>query len=112
MRRGELLGLKWQDIDFEHAQIHIQRNLIYDEDGFRFGNLKTEASQRIIAIDDFLLKGLKRYKAKQAEIKLIMGNQYEDNDLVFARETGKPIFPRTLTDVFNRGIKAAGVKKI
>jgi integrase len=112
MRRGELLGLKWQDIDFEHARIHIQRNLIYDEDGFRFGDLKTEASQRIIAMDDFLLKELKRYKAKQAEIKLIVGNQYEDNGLVFARETGKPIFPRTLTDIFNRVIKAAGVKKI
>jgi integrase len=112
MRRGELLGLKWQDIDFEHVRIHIQRNLIYDEDGFRFGDLKTEASQRIIAMDDFLLKELKRYKVKQGEIKLIVGNQYEDNDLVFARETGKPIFPRTLTDVFNRVIKAAGVKKV
>jgi integrase len=83
-----------------------------DEDGFRFGDLKTEASQRVIAIDDFHLKELQRFKAKQAEIKLVLGNQYHDNDLVFARETGKPIFPRTLTDVFNRVIKSAGVKKI
>jgi integrase len=73
MHRDELLGLKWQDIDFEHARIHIQRNLIYDEEGFRFGDLKTEASQRIIAMDNFRLKELKRHKVKQAEIKLIMG---------------------------------------
>jgi integrase len=42
MRRGELLGLKWEDIDFEKSTISIERNLIYDDEGFRFGDLKTE----------------------------------------------------------------------
>jgi integrase len=42
IRRGELLGLKWQDIDFEKSTISIERNLIYDDEGFRFGDLKTE----------------------------------------------------------------------
>jgi integrase len=42
MRRGELLGLKWEDIDFEKSTISIVRNLIYDDEGFRFGDLKTE----------------------------------------------------------------------
>jgi integrase len=112
MRRGELLGLKWEDIDFEKSTISIERNLIYDDEGFRFGDLKTESSQREIAIDDFLLKELKRYKAKQSEIKLIVGSQYQDNNLVFARENGNPIYPRTLTTIFNRVQKAANVPKI
>jgi integrase len=112
MRRGELLGLKWEDIDFEKSTISIERNLIYDDEGFQFGDLKTESSQREIAIDDFLLKELKRYKAKQSEIKLIVGSQYQDNNLVFARENGNPIYPRTLTTIFNRVQKAANVTKI
>ncbi|QPA31274.1 tyrosine-type recombinase/integrase [Anoxybacillus caldiproteolyticus] len=45
-------------------------------------------------------------------MKLIVENQYEDTDFVFARETGKSIFPCTLTHVSNRANKAAGVKKV
>ncbi len=84
MRRGEVLWLKWQDIDFANSRTHIRRNLIYSEGGFRFEDFKTGASQRVINhIIGFLLKELKRYKEKQAEIKLIVGNHYDDVTFLF-----------------------------
>lgn len=46
MRRGEVLGLRWQDIDFENKKINVIQSLIYDDEGLRFGDLKTLSSKR------------------------------------------------------------------
>lgn len=99
LRRGELLGLKWSDIDFNEESINVERTLIYDNQGFRFGPLKTDSSQRSIKIDNFLLSELKKYRKKQMEFKLMLGKAYKDENLVFARHNGKPIYPRTLTTI-------------
>lgn len=113
LRRGELLGVKWEDIDLENELIEVKRNLIYDKDGFRFGELKNEASYRTIKIDDYVSKELRQHKTRQSEFKLMLGREYDQNyDLVFCREDGRPIYPRTLTTIFNRLIKKAEVTKI
>jgi integrase len=112
LRRGELLGLKWSDMDFVEERINVERNLIYDDQGFRFGPLKTDSSQRSIKIDSYLTSELKRYRKLQMEFKLMLGKSYNDDNLVFARQNGNPIYPRTLTTIFNRVIKEACVPKI
>lgn len=112
LRRGELLGLQWPDIDFIDERINVERTLIYDDQGFRFGPLKTVSSQRSIKIDRFLLSELTKYRKKQKEFKLKLGQAYQDQNLVFARHDGNPIYPRTLTTIFNRIIKQANVPKI
>ncbi|MCY8234834.1 site-specific integrase [Priestia endophytica] len=112
LRRGEVLGLKWEDFDSEEGTLHVQRNLIYDKLGFRFGPLKTEASDRIIKLDDSIMNVLKLQKKRQAEMKLLFGASYGKEDLIFSREDGQPIYPRTLTTIFNRIVKKAEVPKI
>lgn len=112
MRRGELLGLKWKDVDFDDSTIHVRRNLIYDDEGFRFGTLKTELSERDITIEDYLIECLKSYRIKQLEVKMGLGKLYDDQDLIFARQDGRPIYPRTLTENFNRATKEAALPKI
>ncbi|MEH7650897.1 site-specific integrase [Bacillus safensis] len=77
MRRGELLGLKWEDVDFDAGTIHVRRNLIYDDEGFRFGTLKTESLERDITIEDYLVECLKSYRIKQLEVKMSLGKSYE-----------------------------------
>lgn len=112
MRRGELLGLTWDNVDFESKVIKVRQSLIYDEKGFRFSTPKTNSSIRSISIDDNLMKELKSHKTKQKELQLIFAGEYNKLNLVFPREVGEPIYPRTLATIFNRIGKKANVPKI
>ncbi len=112
MRRGEVLGLRWKDVDLKEQKISVTQSLVYDEEGFRFSDLKTNSSKRLISIDDDLTSELKRYKVQQNHFKLSLGVEYHDQDLVCCREDGKPIYPRTLAMHFDSTIKKSGVPKI
>lgn len=112
LRRGEILALKWSDVDFENKTICVERSLIYDKSGFRFTTPQTSSSNRIIKIGDSLIRDFKRWKTNQNEIKMVLRKSYEDHDLIFSTQTGKPIFPRSLTHDFNKAIKVADVPKI
>lgn len=111
-RRGEILSLKWSDLDEESKTLNVERTLVYDKDGYRFTPPKSESSIRKIKIGDSLIKELKEWKAHQNKIKMAYRNVFEDIDLIFSTHTGKPIFPRSLTSEFNRAIKNANVTKI
>jgi integrase len=112
LRRGELLGLKWSDVDFANGRIKVSRSLIYDKQGFRFGPVKTEKSERSVKVDKKVMEELRSYKAKQTELKMSIRSEYDDQNLVFARKNGQPIYFRTFTTIFNRLIKEAKVPKI
>lgn len=111
-RRGEILSLTWSDIEKESNNLSVQRTLIYDKDGFRFSSPKSESSIRKIKLGGSLIKELDRWKVYQNKFKMAFRNQFEENDLIFTTNTGKPIFPRSLTSDFNKGIKNANVTKI
>jgi integrase len=112
MRRGEVLGLTWKDVDLKQQKISVTQSLIYDDEGFRFSDLKTASSKRLISIDDDLTNELKRYRAKQNQFRLVLSTEYHDMDLVCCREDGKPIYARTLAIHFDSIIKKASVPKI
>lgn len=112
MRRGEVLGLRWKDVDLKENKISVTASLVYDDEGFRFSEGKTASSKRLISIDEELAGELKRYKAQQNQFKLALGEAYTDLDLVCAREDGKPIYARTLALKFDSIIKKASVPKI
>lgn len=111
-RRGEVLSLKWSDIDFDNKLINFERTLIYDKDGFRFGTPKSSSSKRTVKVGDSLIRELKEWKAHQNKIKMSVRDSYEDHDLIFTTLTGKPLFPRSLTSSFTQAIKKANVPKI
>ncbi len=82
VRRGEALGLKWGDIDFDEAQVHIQRDIDYQAASYALeGELKTEASDRFIPIDPVLLVMLQETKEY---------DEGEDDEYVFHTEDGMP----------------------
>ena len=69
MRKGEVLALKWEDIDLENKIIYVKHTLIKKENGvFVLGTPKTESSIRDISIGDTLVKILKAHKLKQRKI--------------------------------------------
>jgi integrase len=112
MRRGELLALRWQDIDFIYSQIYVSRSLHQLRNGnYIFTQPKSEKSRRTIAISSSLFLVLSEYrKIKEAEA-LLLGQTINEADLVFSN-SGKPLRPNTVTYAWERMAAQADVKVI
>lgn len=114
MRRGEVLGLRWQDIDLDNKKLTVQQSLYWiPKEGVIFQEPKTDKSVRTIALSDIVIKELKKQKAKQAQHKLIAKGVYkEEFDLVCCWPDGSPVKPRNFLEHFERMIKVADVQRI
>jgi integrase len=110
MRQGEILGLRWQDVDLVRRQITVNQTLSHD--GKEFGQPKTESSIRSISIDDRtveVLENQRRFLQSELEANPSM---YVDNDLVNCTNIGTPCKPRDLDKVWNRLRDRSGLKRI
>ena len=113
MRRGEILGLKWQDIDFEEKTINVRRQLTNTENGTCHDlPLKTEKAKRTIFISDEVIAALERQRQRIKDNKKMLWSEYEDNNLVFCKDNGEPLVPRVFLEHFEKDLKQAGVKHI
>lgn len=120
LRIGELLALRWKDVNFKDGYIEVRRSLqrvrIFDggnskKTALAFQEPKTEAGKRIVPLPPVIIEELKQHRKKQLEEKLKAGALYEDNDLVFATELGTPIDPRNFERLFYRIREKAGLDK-
>ena len=86
LRRGEILALKWGDI--EGRAINVQRNLMLGSSGYVLTTPKTQTSTREVVFGESLEKDFKKWKAKQNEIKMSVRASYNDDDLIFTNTLG------------------------
>ncbi len=91
MRQGEMLALRWRDVDLEGGSLQVRATLQRTSEGFTFSEPKTAHSRRQVALTAPAVEALRRHRARQLEERLSMGAAWEDNDLVFANEVGRPI---------------------
>lgn len=106
MRQGELLGLKWSNINQNRRYLDVKQQLQYlPKQGYIFKEPKTPKSKRRIPLTPGLIALLKEIKKQQAQDKLLQGSDYEDKDLVFCLENGKPLDPTNLTKRFKALVK-------
>lgn len=97
-RRGEILGLKWEDVDAENNRLYICRNVLYSKErGIYIDTPKTAKSVRWVSVPAETIRLLMHYKAKQAEERLQVGEHYKDEGFVFAQWDGKPMHPDSVT---------------
>lgn len=110
LRRGEVLGLRWRDIDFRHKTLTVRRSLVVVDGKLAVHPPKTERGRRTIVLSDELLVALKEHQRRQNEEKMRRRNTHRDRDLVFATQDGGFYDPnRFVQRHFKKYLKRAGL---
>ncbi len=104
MRRGEILALRWKNVDFNKKTVRVVESLEQTKKGIRFKAPKTERTRAVI-LPDYAVEELRNWKEKQNEAlkKLDIGQTHET--LVCARYDGEPLWPTSLTHEFIKAIR-------
>lgn len=112
MRRGELCGLEWSDIDFNEATITIARS-VTTVSGFGVVEKepKTESSKRVIAISDKLISVLTDYKKWYDSYQYDMGDRWQGAGRLFVAEEGKRLYPGTIDNWVHKICDEAGLPR-
>ena len=109
LRRGEILGLHWNNIDFATGTITVVQSLEQTKEGLRFKPPKTHRSRRSIALPAITVEALRSHRAKQGEERLALGPAYNDHDLVCPRPGGAPWPPDMFSSAFAAAVRRSGM---
>jgi len=112
MRKGEILGLRWDDIDFDNNRLQIQRALQWNKGKATFVPPKTQKSKRTVTLPLTVTSILRMHKARQNEYKLKLGPIYKDQGLLFTSLDGSPVQPRVVDEHWYQCRNSANVPKI
>jgi len=89
LRQGELLGLRWSDVDLEAGKLSVTRSLKVTADGLAFGAPKNQASRRSVPLNKSVVSALRAHRLRQNEERLSVA-EWHDHDLVFPNRVGRP----------------------
>jgi integrase len=110
MRRGELLALRWQDVDLDRSKVRVAHSLEQTKAGLRFKEPKTRHGRRTIALPSSAVTELRTHWKAQQEQRLALGAGKSPPDtLVFADVNGEPRKPNAVTKEWQRTATAAGI---
>lgn len=113
MRRSELLGLRWSDVDLLLYQLSVARTMHRLKNGeIVFTPPKTAKGRRIVSLSPSTSLILQEHGEAQEAIRILQGLHLEENDLVFSKEDGSPLMPNAVTSAWLRLAKRAGLEGI
>jgi len=112
LRRGELCGLRWSDVDLEHKTITIENTRTQAGKKEIEKGTKTASSTRTLYLPDTLCDMLKAAKENQQACRAEYKNAYDDNDYVVVMEDGRPFRPNYLSELFGKFLADNGLPKI
>jgi integrase len=108
LRRGELLGLKWQDVDLDGGALSVVRVLAEAGGELTFKEPKTAKSRRLVSLGPTVVDVLRQHRREQVEARLQFGAAFNPEGLVFATADGEPLTPSTFSVAFRRLAGRAG----
>ena len=115
LRIGELFAMKWGNLDLNREQYFVKETWLRPRSGHpaTIAEPKTETSVAPVDLTPTCLKSLKQHRRIQTEKRLMVGSDYEDNDLIFSTPKGTSLDPWNVTKrVFNPALKASGLRRI
>lgn len=112
LRRGEALGLRWADIDFDNRTMSIARQITMDGKSIcHKDKLKTSGSKAVVIVSESALETLRQYKIHQAELLLQFGQKISDDDFIFRPIESDHFRPDTITKCFKKAVISLGLRK-
>lgn len=113
MRRGELLALRWSDIDFEKGIVHVRRTMNHITGlGYYEGEPKTKTGRRNIMLPDVAIEALIEHQAYQEQARIKAGKKWQDRGIVFCNIYGGFFSPSHVGDLFQGLLKKSGLPHI
>jgi integrase len=113
MRQGEILGLKWSDLEWANKRLHVQRQLQRLKDGgLVFSEPKSAAGKRAIVLSSTIIVKLREHLNLQQQERQQAGNRWQENDLIFPSTFGTPLDHRNLYRDYKELLKEAGLPDI
>ena len=114
MRSGELLAVRWDDIDLKGARLHVRQTVRQlPGRGFVFSGPKTKRSRRTVSLSPSVVETLRAVRIDQAKRRLLLGPAYQrEPDLVFATQDGRPLSARTAYRKYQAVVQRAEIPRI
>jgi integrase len=113
MRRGELLALRWDDIDFERGMLHVRRTMSHIPGmGYKEGEPKTKAGRRTIVLSSVTIEALKEHCVAQDQVRITAGEKWQERGIVFCNIYGGFFNPVKVLALFQRLLRDAGLPKM
>lgn len=113
MRRGEVIGVRWSDLDLDAGEVHIVQTLASVRQQLVFTTPKTKRSRRQVYLDDQTIRLLRAHRTKQRQEQLAAGPAWDgEYDLVFTNEIGQPLDPESVSRDFRRKVRATTLDDI
>jgi len=110
MRRGELLALRWDDVDFQQSLVSVHRTMTrVGGYGYVEGEPKTRSSRRRIVLPGVALEALKDHRERQAQVQLKVGETWQDKGLVFCDDSGGFFSPDVVLYRFGKLLSKVGL---
>ncbi len=109
VRRGELLGLTWDDVDFDAAQVAVRRTLEESSSGVMLKQPKTVCATRTLALHEVTAEALREHRRAQREMRLRHGPRYNVKKLVFSGADGEPWWSSNFARACRRVFDDAGL---
>ena len=110
MRRGELLGLRWADVDLEPGSLAIRQ--VRTAVNVETGTPKTHKGSRTVSLDPATVAAVRTHRRQQNEERLVWGGAWTETGLVFVRPDGEAIHPQRLSQWFAQHVRRAGLPRI
>ncbi len=108
MRRGEALGLRWDDVDYDNKEIGLHRQVQRVAGGLVIRDTKTK-SRRRLPLPDVVADALRAHRTLQLEERLVAGGRWKEQGLIFTSSIGTPLDPNNVSNRFKALARVAGL---
>ena len=112
MRRGEVLGVRWSDLDSGRSRLAVRQTVVCVGYQITFGTPKTARGRRLIALDPITMAALAKHRQQQVDERAVLVDGFTDNDLMFAKVDGSPINPDYFSQAFDRTVAKLPIRRI